>query len=372
MESSARDKGERWALQQKVVWKSHPQPLDISGALALSASHVRPMRFIIRLGPLLKYVHLTAPCCYLRAVVTLCRVCSWFEDTKEGDLRVGGVHTSLVSEHSCRMCHFLRRRRLIWLEMAKPIAVHWVTRPGKSEHSLSNARPHPVLESPTSARTTSSVRPAKPILSFQRRLGKTSANSSRATGTPALARSTRCTSWHIPLPVFSSHPHIRPRTHTGSNPTTLCHCPNSCKHPAPELSHSSCSSDSFPGQISVPNMALHTPNSPETSRTYQFMTRINTAYALQLSTYHDLFLWSTENIDKFWSAVWDETGIIGVKGDHIVNTDAQPPENPPWFSHAQLNYAENMLRCRGSHKTALVQASMFSFMVRCTFVRAAS
>ncbi|KAI0774307.1 acetoacyl-CoA synthetase [Fomes fomentarius] len=103
-------------------------------------------------------------------------------------------------------------------------------------------------------------------------------------------------------------------------------------------------------------MALHTPDSPETSRTYQFMNRINTAYALQLSTYHDLFLWSTENIDKFWSAVWDETEIIGVKGDHIVDTDAQPPENPPWFSHAQLNYAENMLRCRAPDKTALVQA----------------
>lgn len=98
-----------------------------------------------------------------------------------------------------------------------------------------------------------------------------------------------------------------------------------------------------------------------------FRARINAAHGLSLSTYHELYKWSTENIDLFWSAVWDDTGIVGHKGGHVVDREAQPPENPAWFTEAQVNYAENMLRCRSPDKTALVQASMFSFLLH-TFV----
>ncbi|TFK91828.1 acetoacyl-CoA synthetase [Polyporus arcularius HHB13444] len=103
-------------------------------------------------------------------------------------------------------------------------------------------------------------------------------------------------------------------------------------------------------------MALWTPTNPDATRTFKFLNRINAEYSLSLSSYFDLYKWSTAHIDKFWSAVWDETDIIGFKGDHVVNTDASPPENPPWFTQAQVNYAENMLRCRSPEKTALVQA----------------
>lgn len=114
-------------------------------------------------------------------------------------------------------------------------------------------------------------------------------------------------------------------------------------------------------------MALYTPSSPESARVSAFTRRINAAHGLSLSTYHELYKWSTENIDQFWSAVWDDTGIVGHKGGHVVDREAQPPENPAWFTEAQVNYAENMLRCRSPDKTALVQASMFTFLLH-TFV----
>lgn len=119
-------------------------------------------------------------------------------------------------------------------------------------------------------------------------------------------------------------------------------------------------------------MALYTPTRPEESPTFQFLHRINAEHHLNLATYHDLYTWSTQNIDKFWSSVWDATEIIGYKGDHVVNTDAVPPDNPAWFTDAQLNYAENLLRCRSPDKTALVQASRFSHPIPPTFVRAPS
>ncbi|KAH9899837.1 acetoacyl-CoA synthetase [Cubamyces lactineus] len=103
-------------------------------------------------------------------------------------------------------------------------------------------------------------------------------------------------------------------------------------------------------------MALYAPSSPETSHVVRFMSRINADYGLSLNTYHDLYNWSTQNIDLFWSTVWDDTAIVGHKGSHVVDTSASPPENPPWFTEARVNYAENMLRERSPDKTALVQA----------------
>lgn len=105
---------------------------------------------------------------------------------------------------------------------------------------------------------------------------------------------------------------------------------------------------------------LYNPPSPESSRVFQFLKRVNTRHHLALSSYYDLYKWSTSNIDQFWSAVWDDTEVCGSKGAHVVDVSSLPPSNPPWFSDAKVNYAENMLRCRSSEKTALIEASMFS------------
>ena len=120
--------------------------------------------------------------------------------------------------------------------------------------------------------------------------------------------------------------------------------------------------------MSANDKALWTPTSPETSATFRFLNRINAEHSLALSSYYDLYKWSVENIDQFWSAVWDATEVVGHKGAHVVDTAAQPPANPAWFKEAQVNWAENMLQCRAPDRTALVQASMFSFplMALCT------
>ncbi len=70
-------------------------------------------------------------------------------------------------------------------------------------------------------------------------------------------------------------------------------------------------------------MALYTPSFPESARVSSFMRRINAAHGLSLTTYHELYKWSTENIDQFWSAVWDDTGIVGHKGSHVVDREEQ-------------------------------------------------
>ncbi|TRM67569.1 hypothetical protein BD626DRAFT_479170 [Schizophyllum amplum] len=102
---------------------------------------------------------------------------------------------------------------------------------------------------------------------------------------------------------------------------------------------------------------LLVPEDVESSPTYRFMRKVNEQYNLSLSSYRELYLWSTANIDSFWSTVWDETNVKGIKGCHVVDTTARPPDNPAWFADAKLNWAENMLVCRSPDKVALVQAT---------------
>ncbi|KAI0796637.1 acetoacetate-CoA ligase [Abortiporus biennis] len=111
-----------------------------------------------------------------------------------------------------------------------------------------------------------------------------------------------------------------------------------------------------PDAIKDHTKPLFKPQFPERTRTFKFMQRVNSTRSLHLSSYEDLYKWSVNHIDQFWSDAWDETDIQGYKGDHVVDTSALPPANPAWFSHAQLNWAENMLRSRSPDKTALIEA----------------
>lgn len=102
---------------------------------------------------------------------------------------------------------------------------------------------------------------------------------------------------------------------------------------------------------------LYEPQNPEQSRVFHFLRCVNAKYHLNLKTYADLYQWSTTHLDDFWGLVWDETGVIGHKGGHVVDISQTPAENPSWFSEAQVNFAENMLHCRSAEKVALIQAS---------------
>jgi hypothetical protein len=111
------------------------------------------------------------------------------------------------------------------------------------------------------------------------------------------------------------------------------------------------------------SLPLYQPPNPETSATFRFLARVNDLFNLSLASYADLYAWSTNNINDFWNLVWDETKIIGHKGNHVVDSLALPPENPPWFAEAKVNWAENMLQCRSTEKHALIQASAFPLFI---------
>lgn len=110
---------------------------------------------------------------------------------------------------------------------------------------------------------------------------------------------------------------------------------------------------------------LYRPHNPDASPTFQFRDRVNRSFGLSLRTYYDLHLWSTSHIADFWATAWDATAIIGEKGNHVVDESVNISENPPWFTEARVNWAENMLHCRSSDKVALIQASLCCLNFNC-------
>ena len=61
--------------------------------------------------------------------------------------------------------------------------------------------------------------------------------------------------------------------------------------------------------------------------------------------YADLWQWSVDQPEDFWSRLWDFCGAVGEKGTEIlVDRDRMPGAR--WFPEARLNYAENLLQRR--------------------------
>lgn len=69
---------------------------------------------------------------------------------------------------------------------------------------------------------------------------------------------------------------------------------------------------------------------------------VNLRYSARVSNYAELHKWSIDNLDEFWSLVWDQCGIIGDKAEHIFLQAPYLPE-ARFFPDAKLNVAENLL-----------------------------
>lgn len=84
------------------------------------------------------------------------------------------------------------------------------------------------------------------------------------------------------------------------------------------------------------------------ARMTDFLQQVNTEKEVALANYHDLYEWSVENNESFWSMIWDHFDVIGTKGDTVV-VDKDKMPGAQWFPDAKLNFAENLLRHKDEH-----------------------
>lgn len=77
-----------------------------------------------------------------------------------------------------------------------------------------------------------------------------------------------------------------------------------------------------------------------------FRLRVNERYGLELADYDELWRWSVEHIEEFWTEVWEFCDLRAARKWDRVLTDGHKMPGARWFEGALLNYAENLLRRR--------------------------
>jgi len=80
---------------------------------------------------------------------------------------------------------------------------------------------------------------------------------------------------------------------------------------------------------------------------------INDKFRRNFNEYPSLYQWSIENIPDFWASMWEFAKIIASEPYDEIIDDLDKMPGAQWFSGAQLNFAENLLRFRNDC-TALI------------------
>ncbi|CBQ72328.1 probable Acetoacetyl-CoA synthetase [Sporisorium reilianum SRZ2] len=96
---------------------------------------------------------------------------------------------------------------------------------------------------------------------------------------------------------------------------------------------------------SIQGQLVWSPHDVSATSMDAFRRTVNQRFSLNLETYDQLWRWSCDNLNHFWTTVWDETGVIcSVKAQRAIADDAPIYPPPRWFEGARLNFAENLLR----------------------------
>ncbi len=77
-----------------------------------------------------------------------------------------------------------------------------------------------------------------------------------------------------------------------------------------------------------------------------FKDNIAAEHGVALPDYAALYDWSIAHMEAFWTAIWDEYGVIAETRGERVLVDGDKMPGARYFPDARLNYAENLLRRR--------------------------
>ena len=94
----------------------------------------------------------------------------------------------------------------------------------------------------------------------------------------------------------------------------------------------------------------------ERSRLAGFMRWLEAERGLAFDGYHELWRWSVDDLEGFWSALWE---FFGVRADGEPTPVLASREMPgaQWFPNARLNYAEHVFAGKEDRELAILHAS---------------
>ncbi len=79
-----------------------------------------------------------------------------------------------------------------------------------------------------------------------------------------------------------------------------------------------------------------------------FLAQVKDDWGVECRDYGDLYRWSVDELDKFWTSLWRFCRVIGDENGTPVLVDGDKMPGARFFPEARVNYAENLLRRRGS------------------------
>jgi acetoacetyl-CoA synthetase len=94
----------------------------------------------------------------------------------------------------------------------------------------------------------------------------------------------------------------------------------------------------------------------ERSRMTEFIRWLERERGLSFAGYEELWRWSVDDLDGFWSAIWE---FFEVQADGVPAPVLAAREMPGarWFPNARLNYAEHVFAGKDDEQTAILHAS---------------
>ena len=94
----------------------------------------------------------------------------------------------------------------------------------------------------------------------------------------------------------------------------------------------------------------------ERSRLREYMRWLEAERGLHFDAYEDLWRWSVEDLEGFWSSIWDFFGVQA-DGAHEKALGNRSMPGAEWFAGTSLNYAEHVFAGKDNAETAILHAS---------------
>ena len=94
----------------------------------------------------------------------------------------------------------------------------------------------------------------------------------------------------------------------------------------------------------------------ERARMTEYMRWLEAQRGLRFDGYHDLWRWSVDDLEGFWSSIWDFFEVQADGGYERVLGSRKMP-GAEWFSGAHVNYAEHVFAGKDDAEPAILHAS---------------
>jgi acetoacetyl-CoA synthetase len=94
----------------------------------------------------------------------------------------------------------------------------------------------------------------------------------------------------------------------------------------------------------------------ERARLTEYMRWLKAERGLDLSTYDELWRWSVDDLEGFWSSIWDFF-VVQADGEHERALGNRKMPGAEWFAGTSLNYAEHAFAGKEDGETAILHAS---------------